>query len=100
MNEEIISKSIDHNYKRNDKRWFDLQNVVLNAVAVVVDIANICLEADSKNEVIHSKDVIIKTRDAITLLDKVNKQMTFERNQRLNNTLSEGFERIFEEVNS
>ena len=37
MNEEIIKKSIDHNYKRNDKRWFDLQNVVLNAVAVVVD---------------------------------------------------------------
>ena len=100
MNEEIIKKSIGHNYKRNDKRWFDLQNVVLNAVAVVVDIANICLEADSKNEVIPSKDVIVKTRDAITLLDKVNNQMTFERNQRLNNTLSEGFETIFEEVNS
>ena len=100
MNEEIIKKSIDHNYKRNDKRWFDLQNVVLNAVAVVVDIANICLEADSKNEVIPSKDVIVKTRDAITLLDKLNNQMNFERNQRLNNTLSEGFETIFEEVNS
>ena len=49
---------------------------------------------------IPSKDVIVKTRDAITLLDKVNNQMTFERNQRLNNTLSEGFETIFEEVNS
>ena len=78
----------------------DLQNVVLKATAVVVDIANLCLEADSKNEMIPSNYVIVKTRDAITMSGKVNNQMTFERKQRLNNTLSEEFKTIFEEDNS
>ena len=45
----------------------------------MVEIANLCLEANNKNEVIHSKDVVVKAIDAITLLDKMNYQMTFER---------------------
>ena len=44
MNEEIIeNKNIHHYYKRNDKRWFDPQNVVLRATVAMVDIANLCL---------------------------------------------------------
>ena len=42
------------------------------ATVAVVDIGgigNLCLEVNNKNEVIHSKDVIVK---AITLLGKVN----------------------------
>ena len=80
LNEEIIkNKNIHHYHKRNDKRWFDLQNIVLKATSAVVEIANLCLEVDNKNEVIHSKDVVVKAIDAITLLDKMNYQMTFER---------------------
>ena len=45
----------------------------------MVEIVNLCLEVDNKNEVIHSKDVVVKAIDAITLLDKMNHQMTFER---------------------
>ena len=45
----------------------------------MVEIANLCFEVDNKNEVIHSKDVVVKAIDAITLLDKMNHQMTFER---------------------
>ena len=100
LNEEIVKKSFDHNYKCNDKQWFDLQDIVLNATVVVADIANLCLEANSKNEVIYSKDVIVKTGDAITLLGKMKNQMTFDRKQRLNNILSEEFKTIFEEDNS
>ena len=73
MNEKIIkNKKINHYYKRNDKRYFDLQNVVSKATVAVVDIGgvgNLCLEVNNKNEMIHSKDVIVK---AITLLGKVN----------------------------
>ena len=45
----------------------------------MVYIANLCLEADYKNEVIHSNDVAVKSIDAIILLGKLNHQMTFER---------------------
>ena len=51
-------------------------------------IANLCLETDNKNEVIHSKHDAVKSLDGITLLGKVNDQMTFERKERLKNALS------------
>ena len=83
LNEEIIEKkNIHHYYKRNDKQWFDLHNIVLRAASAVIEMANLCLEADNKNEVIHSKDVVVKAIDAITLLGKPNHQMTFERKER------------------
>ena len=101
LNEEIIkNKNIHHYYKRNDKRWFDLQNIVLKATSAVVEIANLCLEADNKNEVIHSKDVVVKAIDAITLLGKANHQMTFERKERLKNALSEDYKTICEQDHS
>ena len=76
LNEEIIkNKNIHYYYKRNDKRWFDLQNIVLVAISSVVEIANLCLEADNKNEVIHLKGVVVKAIDIITLLGKVNHQI-------------------------
>ena len=101
LNEEIVkNKNIHHYYKRNDKRWFDLQNIVLKATSAVVEIANLCLEANNKNEVIHSKDVVVKAIDAITLLGKANHQMTFERKERLKNALSEDYKTICEQDHS
>ena len=103
LNEEIIkSKNIHHYYKRNDKLRFDLQNTVLKATSAVVEIANLCLEADNKNEVIDSKgkDVVVKTIDAITLLGKANHQMTFERKEILKNAFSEDYKTIFEQDHS
>ena len=58
------------------------------------------MEADNKNEVIHSKDVVVKTIDAITLLGKANHQMTFERKERLKNALSEDYKTICEQDRS
>ena len=101
LNEEIIkNKSIHYYYKRNDKQWFNLQNIVLKATSEVVEIANLCLEADNKNEVIHSKDVVVKAVDAITLLGKSNHQMTFQRKERLKNALSEDYKTICEQDHS
>lgn len=70
----------------------DLQNLALKATAGVVNIANLCLEADNKNELIHSKDVVV---NAITLVGKVNHQVTFERKERLRNALSEDYKTIY-----
>ena len=58
------------------------------------------MEADNKNEVIHSKDVVIKTIDAITLLGKVNHQMTSEIKERLKNALSEDYKTICKQGHS
>ena len=100
LNEEIIkNKNIHHYYKRNDKRWFDLQNIVLKATSALIEIANLCLEVDNKNEVIHS-DVVVKAIDAITLLGKANHQMTFERKERMKNTLSKDYKTICEQDHS
>ena len=43
-----------------------------------------------------SKDVVVKAIDAITLLGKVNHQVTFERKERLKNPLLEDYETICE----
>ena len=101
LNEEIIkNKNIHHYYKRNDKRWFDLQNIVLKATSTVVEIANLCLEADNKNEVIRSKDIVVKAIDAITLLGKANHQMTFERKEKLKNAFPEDYKTIYKQDHS
>ena len=62
----------------------------------MVEIANLCLEADNKNEVIHSKHVVARAIDTITLLGKGNHQMTFQRKERLKNALSEDYKTICE----
>ena len=101
LNEKIIkNKNIHHYYKRNDKRWFDVQNIVLKTTYAVIEIANLCLQVDNKNEVIHFKDGIVKTIDAITLLSKVNHPMTFERKERLKYTLLEDYKIICEQDHS
>ena len=66
----------------------------------MVQTANLCLEANNKNEVIHSKDVAVKDVDAITLLRKVNHQMSFKRKVKLKNTLSEDYKAICEQDHS
>ena len=101
LNEETVkNKNIHHYYKRNDKRWFDLQKIDLKATSAVLENVNLCLEADNKNDVIDSKDVVVKAIDAITLLDKLNYQTTFEMKERLKNALSEDYKTFFEEDHS
>ena len=66
----------------------------------MVEIVNLCLEVDNKNEVIHSKDVVVKAINAITLLSKANHQITFQRKERLKNALSEDYKTICEQDHS
>ena len=41
LNEEVIkNKNIHHCFKHNDKRCFDLHNIILKATSAVVEIIN------------------------------------------------------------
>ena len=66
----------------------------------MVEIADFCSDASNKNEVVHSKDAVVKAIDAIILLGKANHQMTFERKKRLKNALSEDYKTICEQDHS
>ena len=82
LNEEILkNRNIHSYYKRNDRRWFDLQNLILKLSSAVMNIANICLDADNKDSLIESKEVVVKAIDAITLLERASKQIRFKRKE-------------------
>ena len=78
----------------------DLQDAVLKATVTVVNTASLCLEIDNKNEVINSEDVVVKAIHAITLLGKVNHQMSFERKESLKNAFLENYRTICEQDHS
>ena len=59
LNEEILkNRNIHSYYKRNDRRWFDLQNSILKSSTAVMNIANICLDVDNKDQLTESKEVV------------------------------------------
>ena len=65
-----------------------------------MNIANICLDADKKDRLIESKEVVVKTIDAITLLGRASKQITFERMERLKSALSKDYQSICDQDRS
>ena len=90
LNSDIYkNKHILPYYKRNDKKYQDMQDTVIRASAAVLQIADLCLEADRNNQAILSKPVVAKAIDAITLLGKANSQLIDERKERLKSALSE-----------
>ena len=60
----------------------------------MVYTVSLCLEADNKNEVINSEDVVVKAIHAITLLGKVNHQMSFGRKESLKNAFLENYKTL------
>ena len=65
-----------------------------------MNIADICLDAGNKNRLIESKEVVVKTVDAITLLGRASKQITLERKERLRFVLSEDYRSICDQDHS
>ena len=101
LNEEILkNRNIHSYYKRNDRSWFDLQNLILKLSSAVMNIANICLDADNKDRLIESKEVVVKAIDAIALLGRASKQITFKRKEWLRSALSEDYRSICNEDHS
>ena len=62
-----------HSRGSNDRTWFDLQNFILKTSTAAMNIADICLDADNKDRLTESKEVVVKAIDAITLLGRVSK---------------------------
>ena len=63
-------------------------------MTAALNIANLYLDADNKDRLIESKEVVVKAIDAITLLGRAPKQITFERKERLRSALSEDYRSI------
>ena len=61
----------------------------MRSSVVVLQIADMCLEADRNNQVILSKPVVTKAIDGVTLLGRANYYLIGERKELLKSALSE-----------
>jgi len=95
LNEAVFkNKNISYYHKRNDKRIFESQELILKATTAIIAIAETCLEADRNNKVVNSKTLVSNSIDAITLLGKVSSQLTVERKEKLKYALSEDYKSL------
>ena len=65
-----------------------------------MNIANICLEADNKDQLIQSKEVVVKAIDAIILLGRASKQITFKCKEQIRSAMSEDYQSICDQDHS
>ena len=75
----LKNKNIRYCYKRNDKKYADMQKLLTQACTSVINIANNYVEANKSNNIVESRDFVTKTADAITILTKLNTMLTNER---------------------
>ena len=95
LNEEILKNRNVHSYcKTNGRRWFYLQNSILKSSTAVMNIANICFDADNKDRLIKLKERVVKATDVITLLGRASQKITFERKEWLRSALPEDYRSI------
>ena len=93
LNDDILkNKNIHYYYKRNDKKYADMQQLLTQACTAVINIANNCLEADKSNKIVESRALVTKAADAITIMGKLNTMLTNERKTRLKPALSESYQ--------
>lgn len=95
LNDDILkNKNIHYYYKRNDKKYSDMQQYIVQASTAIINIANECLEADKSNKIVESKVLVSKAADALTIMGKVNSMITNERKTRLKPALSESYQSL------
>ena len=79
-------------YKRNDKKYADMQQLLTKACTAVINIANNCLEAEKSNKIVESRALVTKAADTIIIMGKLNTMLTNERKTRLKPALSESYQ--------
>ena len=79
----ILKKNIRYYYKRNDKKYADMQKLLTQACTSVINIANNCVEANKSNKTVELRDFDTNTADAITILTKLNTMLTNERKKKI-----------------
>ena len=77
------NKNIHYYYKRNDKKYADMQELLTQACSAVINIANNCLETDKSNKIVESRALVKKAADAITIMEKLNTMLTNERKKKV-----------------
>ena len=56
LNDNILkNKNIHYCYKRNDKKYADMQQLLTQACTAVINIANNCLEIEKSNKIVESR---------------------------------------------
>ena len=84
LNDDILkNKNIHYYYKRNDKKYADMQQLLTQACTAVINIANNCLEADKSNKIVESRALVTKAADAITIMVKLNTMLTNEKKNKV-----------------
>ena len=92
LNDDILkNKNIHNYYKRNDKKYADVPQLLTHTCTIVINIANNYLEADKTNKTVESRALATKVADAITIMRKLNTMLTNKRKTRLKAALSESY---------
>ena len=95
FNDDILkNKNMHYYYKRNDKKYADMQQLLSQACTTVINIAHNCFEADKSNKIVESRALVTEAADAITIMGKLNTMLTNERKTRLKPALSESYQSL------
>ena len=66
LNDDILkNNNIHYYYKRNDKKYADIQHLLTEACTDVINIANNCLETEKSNQIAESRAPVTKAADAM-----------------------------------
>ena len=88
------NKNMHYYYKRNDKKYANMQQLLTQACTAVMNIAKNYLEADKSNKIVESRALVTKAADALTIMGKLNTMLTNERKSKLKPTLSESYQSL------
>eukprot|EP00794_Sanderia_malayensis_P003987 gene3987-4536_t len=84
---EAIYKGLPNPIKRKDGDLMGIQKEILAANNAVTKIANSILDADSKSEIVNSKEIVKMTLDAVTLLGLAHSKLNNQRKSALSPAL-------------
>ena len=90
LNYDILkNKSTHYYYKRNDKKYAYMQQLLTQACTAVINIANNCLGAGKSNKIVESRAIVTMAAVAITIMGKLNTMHTNVGKSRFKKELSE-----------
>ena len=73
LNDDILkSKNTYYYYKRNDKNYADMQQLLTQTCTAVINMPNNCLEAGRSNKIVESRALVTKAAVAITIMGTLN----------------------------
>ena len=60
LDDDVLkNKVIHYYYKRNDKKYADMQQLLTQAYTAVINTANDCIETDKSNKIVESRSKLL-----------------------------------------